>query len=116
MSNEVKEGRRIGVNGIDDSKDGRRYFWHSDSCYVHKPPMGTTFRSVVLPKDPKDRGDTLFANMYLALENLDDATRDRLQGRRQVMDWTKTRDIKKAKKQSVTDEQLKSTPLVVSLI
>ena len=41
--------------------------WHSDTTYLQQPPMGT----LLLAREvPEHGGDTLFANMVLAYENL----------------------------------------------
>jgi taurine dioxygenase len=41
--------------------------WHTDTAYLERPPMGTI---LVAREVPPRGGDTLFANMYLAYQNL----------------------------------------------
>src|SRR5258708_40288654 len=56
---EVKklEHERVNFGGV----------WHSDTAYLEVPPMA----SMLLAREvPPRGGDTLFANMYLAYENL----------------------------------------------
>ncbi len=55
--------------------------WHSDTAYMARPPLGSVLYAVELPPIG---GDTLFANMYLAYENLSDAMKAILEGRRAV--------------------------------
>ena len=52
-----KEDERVNFGGI----------WHSDTTYLECPPMGTMLYARVLPALG---GDTLFANMVMAYENL----------------------------------------------
>ncbi len=52
-----KEDERVNFGGI----------WHSDTTYLECPPMGTMLYARVIPTTG---GDTLFANMVMAYENL----------------------------------------------
>ena len=52
-----KEDERVNFGGI----------WHSDTTYLECPPMGTMLYARVIPTLG---GDTLFANMIMAYENL----------------------------------------------
>jgi len=55
--------------------------WHTDTAYLAKPPMG----SVLYAKEiPKNGGDTMFANLYLAYETLSDPMKAILDGRKAV--------------------------------
>ena len=51
--------------------------WHSDTAYLHRPPMGTM---LIAREVPPVGGDTLFANMYLAYETLSEGMKRMLQG------------------------------------
>ena len=57
--------------------DGEMWF-HHDMCYDIAPHKGTFLYSMELPSTG---GNTLFANMYMAYDALDDAMKKRLQGR-----------------------------------
>lgn len=49
--------------------------WHSDTTYLDTPPMGT----LLLAREvPPAGGDTLFANQYLAYENLSEGLKQTL--------------------------------------
>jgi taurine dioxygenase len=61
VSNIRKDGQLIG--GLPDGE----MFFHSDQCYVERPIKGTTLYAIELPRQG---GNTLFANMYLAYETL----------------------------------------------
>ncbi|MDZ7675433.1 MAG: TauD/TfdA family dioxygenase [Acidimicrobiales bacterium] len=68
--------------------------WHSDTSYLEVPPMGT----MLLAREvPPYGGDTMFANCYLAYENLSDGMREVLDGLQAVnssalADVSKTRE------------------------
>jgi taurine dioxygenase len=49
--------------------------WHSDTAYLECPPQATM---LIAREVPPYGGDTLFANMYLAYENLSEGLRDLL--------------------------------------
>jgi taurine dioxygenase len=51
------EGERVNFGGL----------WHADTTYLEVPPMGAILCARELPPQG---GDTLFANMYLAYDNL----------------------------------------------
>ncbi len=53
--------------------------WHSDMTYMEVPPLG----SILYARDvPEYGGDTLFANMAMAYDNLPDTMKQMLEGRR----------------------------------
>ncbi|WP_437302366.1 TauD/TfdA dioxygenase family protein [Sorangium sp. So ce388] len=73
-SNEKANGKPIGVARVGN-------FWHSDSSYIANPANTTLLHSI---KVPPTGGDTLFASMYLALDELSPELRETLEGRTAV--------------------------------
>ena len=68
LSNDMKDGKPVGlIDGGD--------FWHSDSSHRDRPSMATILFAV---KNPREGGDTEFANMYAAYEALPDDTKRRI--------------------------------------
>ncbi len=56
---------------------GAENMWHSDVTWREKPSLGSILRAIEIPAVG---GDTLFANMVLAYEQLPDETREKIQG------------------------------------
>jgi taurine dioxygenase len=71
ISNIRENGELIGA-----LPDGEVYF-HSDHCFVAKPPAGTMLYAMEIPSRG---GNTVFANMYAAYDSLPQAMKDRLGG------------------------------------
>ncbi len=71
VSNVVVDGVPIG--GLGDAEAT----WHSDMSYLDTPPPGCMLHARVLPPEG---GDTWFANMYLAFDDLPAALRQRVEG------------------------------------
>lgn len=78
---------------------GQENMWHSDVTWRERPSLGSILRAIELPAVG---GDTLFANMHLAWQRLDDATRG------QIADLTAVHDIARvfAKRLGKTPEEL----------
>jgi taurine dioxygenase len=55
--------------------------WHTDTAYLERPAMATMLYAL---ETPSLGGDTMFANLYLAWENLSPGLRRLLQGLRAV--------------------------------
>lgn len=55
--------------------------WHSDWSFQAKPPQGTCLYGITIPPTG---GDTLFANQYLALEQMPADLRKRIEGKRAI--------------------------------
>lgn len=55
--------------------------WHSDWSFQARPPQGTCLYGITIPPTG---GDTLFTNQYLALEQMPDGLRQRIDGKRAV--------------------------------
>jgi len=83
VSNVRIDGKPLGL-----PHDGEMWF-HSDMCYAEIPHTATMLYSVELPSTG---GNTLFADMYAAYENLRPETRARLEGKKalQVHDYKRT--------------------------
>jgi len=59
--------------------------WHCDGTFRAEPPMGTILRAIEVP--PLG-GDTLFADMAAAYDNLPEALEERVEGLIAVHDWS----------------------------
>ena len=59
--------------------------WHSDVSWREAPSLGSILRALDVPRLG---GDTLFSDMVAAYACLDDATRERIEGRKAVHDFT----------------------------
>lgn len=83
VSNVRIDGKPLGL-----AHDGEMWF-HSDMCYVEIPHTATMLYAVELPSTG---GNTLFADMYAAYDNLRPELRDRLEGMKalQVHDYKRT--------------------------
>ena len=76
----------IEVKKLEHEKVNFGGVWHSDTAYLEEPPMA----SMLLARElPPYGGDTLFANMYLALETLSEKLRKVLETLRGVNDSAK---------------------------
>ncbi len=70
----------LNADGEVDAFESRRGLgWHSDMCYLDVPAKATVLHPLEIPEQG---GDTLFANMYRALEEMPAALKSRLQGLR----------------------------------
>jgi taurine dioxygenase len=58
--------------------------WHSDGTFRPVPPMATVLRGIDVPA----LGDTLFADMAAAYDNLPYELKDRIEGLSAVNDWS----------------------------
>ena len=83
VSNVRIDGKPLGL-----AHDGEMWF-HSDMCYVEIPHTATMLYAVELPSSG---GNTMFADMYAAYDNLRLETRNRLEGKKalQVHDYKRT--------------------------
>lgn len=62
---------------------GAENMWHSDVTWREEPSLGSILRAMELPDVG---GDTLFSNMVMAYEDLDDDLKTRLQGMTAIHD------------------------------
>jgi taurine dioxygenase len=72
ISNIRENGKLIGA-----LPDGEMYF-HSDQCYIENPSVGTMLYAMEIPSKG---GDTLFANMFAAYDELPADLKARIEGR-----------------------------------
>lgn len=72
LSNEIRpDGTAVGVV---DGGDG----WHTDSAHQKVPAKATILQSI---KNPRNGGDTLYCNMHLVYDALDEKVKERIAGR-----------------------------------
>ena len=82
VSNITDDGKSIGVRRAGEN-------WHSDMCYTARPPRGTILYAIETPAlYGLPLGDTEFASAAAAWDALPDSTRNRIEGRRAVFDFT----------------------------
>ncbi|NKB22438.1 MAG: hypothetical protein GKS01_18280 [Alphaproteobacteria bacterium] len=84
VTNELDdEGKPVGSLG-----DGEMWF-HTDKCYVEKPHRASFLYAVEIPSEG---GHTKFASLYNGYDQLPEALREKLEGRKvlQMYDYTKT--------------------------
>jgi taurine dioxygenase len=73
ISNIRENGQLIGA-----LPDGEMHF-HTDQCHQERPAMASMLYSLEVPREG---GNTLFANAYMAYETLPDALKQRIEGRK----------------------------------
>ncbi|MFE2521146.1 TauD/TfdA dioxygenase family protein [Streptomyces mirabilis] len=80
------KGDRAGVSRLakDATAVGNENIWHSDHSFMAAPALGSILRAVEIPASG---GDTLWADMGAAYDNLPDATKQRIEGLTAVHDW-----------------------------
>jgi len=79
ISNVVRNGVAIGSLGAGEA------VWHTDMSYLEDPPKASMLYAIEVPPSG---GDTGFTSMYRAYEELPDALRQRIAGRRVKHDGT----------------------------
>jgi taurine dioxygenase len=72
-----KDEKMVGVENV----------WHSDVSWREIPSLGSVLRAHIVPEIG---GDTLFADMVAAYECLDDETKELIEGKRAVNDFTQS--------------------------
>lgn len=90
---------------------GRENMWHSDVTWRAEPSLGSVLSAVEIPQVG---GDTLFANMNLAYENLPDELRDKITGLTAIHDIARVFAKRLGKKPEELHEQypLQEHPVV----
>ncbi|MEL0105944.1 MAG: TauD/TfdA family dioxygenase [Rhodospirillaceae bacterium] len=84
------------------------FHWHTDKSYHEIPSFATFLHARELPPDG---GQTEFANMHLAYETLDDATKKQIEGLKAIHSWEANRRNTGSK--PATPEEIKLRPPVV---
>jgi taurine dioxygenase len=102
ISNIVRDGKPLGSR-----KEG--FGWHTDLIYFPQPASYTILYALEVPQEG---GDTLFASLYRAYDELPDAERKRLRGLRARHSYTWMYD-KRPGAEPLTPEQRARTPDVV---
>ncbi|WP_329437365.1 TauD/TfdA family dioxygenase [Streptomyces sp. NBC_01280] len=80
------KGDTVGVSRL--AKDavavGNENIWHSDHSFMAAPALGSVLRAVEVPPAG---GDTMWADMAVAYDNLSEETKARIDGLTAVHDW-----------------------------
>ena len=84
-----------------EKNKGREHLWHSDVTWRLEPSLGSILR---MKEAPKVGGDTLFADMYAAYEDLSDEVKEQLDGAVAVHDFEGFR--KRLEKNGVSKEEI----------
>jgi taurine dioxygenase len=85
LSNAGEDGRPSGRH-----PDKGTLFWHTDGSWRERTGQATMMYSEILPPEG---GETEFADMYAAFDNLPDGMKQRIEGRRAIhnLDFSRTR-------------------------
>ena len=84
-----------------EKSKGRENTWHSDVTWRLEPSLGSILR---MKESPKVGGDTLFADMYAAYEDLSDEVKEKLDGAMAVHDFAGFR--KRLEKNGASKEEI----------
>ena len=84
-----------------EENKGRENTWHSDVTWRSEPSLGSILR---MKESPKVGGDTLFADMYAAYDDLSDEVKEKLDGVVAVHDFAGFR--KRLEKNGVSKEEI----------
>lgn len=84
------------------------FHWHTDKSYHEVPSFATFLHARELPPDG---GQTEFANMHLAYETLDEATKEQIKGLKAIHSWEANRRNTGSK--PATPEEIKLRPPVI---
>lgn len=95
----------------DANSRGRENTWHSDVTWRKEPSLGSILRAYEVPPVG---GDTLFADMYAAYENLSDEVKAQIDGKTAIHDFAHFRLMlrKKGKSEAEIDAFNKKYPMV----
>lgn len=103
ISNIEKDGEFIGVADAGTT-------WHTDISYIKVPPRGSLLYAREVPvRDGKVLGDTLFSSTAAAYDDLPEATKELLAGRRTVHSYegkhARRREAGKSNRKPLTAEE-----------
>ncbi len=110
LSNIVKDGKPIGLG---DAGQG----WHTDMSYSEEIAFGNVLYALEVPRrDGRVLGDTLFANMHAAYDDLPGALKEKLADKEAIHDFEKFWEMMRARPGStrgpLTPEQRAKKPPV----
>jgi len=107
-TNDTNNPEVLKITHNKDSR-GRENTWHSDVTWRLKPSLGSILKMV---QKPDNGGDTLFADMYAAYDNLPEDIKERLEGEVAVHDFANFRKglVKKGLSPEEIDEVNKKYP------
>jgi taurine dioxygenase len=90
---------------------GKENTWHSDVTWRIEPSLGSILRALEVPPVG---GDTLFADMYAAYDNLSDEIKEKIEGRAALHDFAHFRKAlrKRGKSEAEIEEYNKAYPSV----
>ncbi|WP_034263343.1 TauD/TfdA dioxygenase family protein [Actinospica robiniae] len=93
------KGASVGVSRLakDGMAIGMENIWHSDHSFMAAPALGSILRAIEVPDAG---GDTIWADMHAAYENLSPDLKARIEGLTAVHDWVPTWGI------PMSDEQV----------
>jgi len=96
----------LNADGEIDPVDSRRgIHWHTDMCYREVPARATMLHTLEIPAAG---GDTLFANMYLALETMPADLRKQIEGKHATFRY----GGRQAEGQSRLEKEDRDAPLI----
>jgi len=110
ITNIEKDGEFVGVADAGTT-------WHTDMSYIPAPPRGSLLYAREVPvKDGTVLGDTLFSSTAAAYDDLPDATKTLLEGRRTVHSYegkhARRAKAGKSNRKPLTEEERASLPPV----
>ena len=86
-----------------EKSKGRENTWHSDVTWRMEPSLGSVLRMI---EKPEHGGDTLFADMYAAYDNLSEEIKEKLEGAIAVHDFANFRN--RLIKEGKSDEEIEA--------
>ena len=87
----------------DKDNKGRENTWHSDVTWRAEPSLGSILRALEVPAVG---GDTLFADMYAAYDNLSDEVKAKIDGKKALHDFAHFRVA--MRKRGLNEEQIEA--------